>query len=68
MLAWRYGSEDPYRLFNMLDAEYRPWAGGDPRPPARPGRVRAFIYACAQVAAEEEAKLHGAKVTKRRTQ
>lgn len=23
-LAWRYGGEDPYKLYNGLDADYRP--------------------------------------------
>lgn len=67
MLAWRYGNEDPYRLFNMLDGHYVPWGGEleDALPPKHPTRLRAFIYACAQVAWEEEAKIAGAKVSTR---
>jgi hypothetical protein len=64
MLAWRYGREDPYRLYNMLDANYKPWGGGNPRPPLHPTRLRAFLYACAEVAAEEEAKLAGGRVSR----
>jgi hypothetical protein len=66
MLAWRYGNEDPYRLYNMLDGRYVPWGGGESRPPAHPSRLRAFVYACAEVAFEEDAKLSGAKVSSRR--
>lgn len=65
MLAWRYGGEDPYRLFHMLDANYVPWGGGLPTPPQYPSRLRAFLYACGQVAWEVEAELHGIKVSTR---
>jgi hypothetical protein len=45
-LAWRYGNEDPYRLYHL----------GTPaadQPPPYPGRVQAFIYACAMQARED---------------
>ena len=54
-LAWRYGNEDPYRLyhFGMPEAD---------QPPPYPSRVRAFIYACAVIAQEEAIKLAGGNV------
>lgn len=63
-LAWRYGGEDPYRLYHMLDGHYVPWGGGEPAPPPYPSRLRAFIYACAQQAQEDDVKLAGGKITK----
>lgn len=54
--AWRYGGEDPWRLYHGLDAEYRLLRAPD-RPPVRPkfpSRVKAFMYACAEVAANME--------------
>jgi hypothetical protein len=57
--AWRYGGEDPWRLFNMLDSGYRPLRDPE-RPafrPARPSRVRAFMYACGRVALKIEGKV-----------
>ena len=39
-LAWRYGNEDPYRLYNFSNPEV-----GLTSP--YPSRVQAFIYACA---------------------
>lgn len=53
MLAWRYGGEDPWRLYNALDADYRPLEHPE-RPPMRPRyptRLRSFMYACAEMAA-----------------
>ena len=55
-LAWRYGKENPYLLFNGLERDYRPVGGGEdepPRPPPYPWRIRAFILACANYAHEE---------------
>ena len=61
--AWRYGGHDPYRLYNLLDDNYRPMdVGGEPRRPLHPSRVRAFIYGCAKVAHEEAIKLSGGQV------
>lgn len=45
-LAWRYGNEDPYRLYHL----------GTPaadQPPPYPSRVQAFVYACALRARED---------------
>lgn len=57
--AWRYGGEDPWRLYNDLDGDYRPLA--DPERPAvrpkYPVRVRHFVYACGAVAAMIEGKV-----------
>lgn len=55
-LAWLHGGEDPWRLYNMLDADYRPLWKPDAAPmrPKTPTRLRAFMYACAQVAATME--------------
>ena len=52
--AWRYGGTDPWRLYNLLDADFRPlW---DPKlapvRPLTPTRLRAFMYACGRVAAK----------------
>lgn len=46
--VWRTTGHDPYRLYNNLDAEYRPIHDPTqpPRPPQFPERVRAFVYAC----------------------
>lgn len=65
-LAWKHGGEDPYRLYNMLDAGYRPVEGGDPRPPLNPARLRYFIYGCALAAFEEDAEMAGAKIQEQR--
>jgi hypothetical protein len=58
-LAWRYGSEDPYRLYNGLDVVYRPLGHPEeePRPPRYPTRLRHFLYGAGLFAAEVEAKL-----------
>lgn len=59
----------------MLDDFYRPILRdpesgkpdlGDPRPPPHPSRVRAVIYAFAEVAHEEAVKLAGGKVPQER--
>lgn len=56
--TWKASGQDPYRLYNGLDDDYRPM--GDPsaerRPPQFPERVRAFIYACAMYARELDRK------------
>jgi hypothetical protein len=52
----------------MLDDFYRPatlGGFGDPKPPPFPSRVRAMIYAFGQIAEEEDAKLAGARVSRR---
>jgi hypothetical protein len=49
----------------MLDGHYRPWSGGEPKPPLNPTRLRAFIYACAEVAFEDDVKNSGGKVARR---
>lgn len=64
-MAWRYGNEDPYKLYNSLDDDYRPREGGEPRPPLYPGRVRYFIYGMAQAAFEMDTELAGAKQSTR---
>jgi hypothetical protein len=64
-LAWRYGGEEPYRLYNSLDSEYVPIEGGERTPPLYPARLRYFIYGCAVAAFEEEAELAGAKISGR---
>jgi hypothetical protein len=58
-LAWRYGGEDPYRLYNGLDADYRPLGHPDElsRPPRYPSRLRHFLYGAGLFASEIEAKL-----------
>jgi hypothetical protein len=46
----------------MLDAQYRPWGGGDPIPPVYPSRLKALIYAFGQQAWEDDVKLAGGKL------
>jgi hypothetical protein len=64
--VWRTTGHDPYRLYNNLDAEYRPLHDPSlpPRPPQFPERVRAFIYACGQRAfqLEEERLMRQARI------
>jgi hypothetical protein len=59
--AWRFGGEDPWRTYNMLDAEYRPI--GSPDLPAirprHPRRLKAFLYACARASARFDGKMTG---------
>jgi len=57
---------NPYCLYNLLDENFVPWGGGEPRPPLHPSRVRAFIYGCAEVAHEESLKLAGVQVQRQR--
>ena len=45
-LAWRYGNEEPYRLYHFGTT-----AADQPSP--YPSRVQSFIYACALMAREE---------------
>jgi hypothetical protein len=52
-LAWAHGGENPFRLYHGLDEQYRPIGGGEPKLPAFPARVRAFIYGCAQQAKKD---------------
>lgn len=54
-VAWRYGGEDPYRLYHSLGPDYRPWDSPDaePRPPASGKRVRNLIFAFAEFAHNE---------------
>jgi hypothetical protein len=59
--VWRYGSGDwlePYRLYNGLNVDLRPLTSvdGEPHRPPYPTRVRAFVFGCAQVAADIERK------------
>jgi len=49
-LAWRYGNENPYRLYHFGTPE------ADVTSPY-PSRVQAFIYACAMRAREEEIEI-----------
>lgn len=51
--AWHFGGEDPWRLYNMLDEDYRPVAAPERGPirPQNPRRVKAFLYACANYSA-----------------
>lgn len=64
-LAWRYGGENPYAVYNALDKEFVPYDGGEPRPPLNPARLRYFIYGCGLAAFEEAAELAGAKISGR---
>lgn len=63
--AWRYGSEEPWRLYNGLDSDYRRLH--DPALPAvrprYPDRLRAFMYGCGKAAAIMEGKMKDAPVT-----
>ena len=59
-LAYSHGS-DPYAIYNGLDADYRPLAGGERKPPPFPSRVRHFVYGCAIYLADREEKLGGVK-------
>lgn len=57
--AWHYGGEDPYCLYNMLDAAYRPvW---NPEAPAIlprfPERLQRFMYGLAKASAVIDGKL-----------
>jgi hypothetical protein len=58
-LAWRYGREDPYRLYNGLDADYRPLGHPEeePRPPRYPTRLRHFLYGAGLFGMDMDAKL-----------
>lgn len=60
-LAWRYGNEDPYRVYNGLDRQYRPLSQPDQlaRPPTYPTRLRHFVYGCGLYAMDNEGKLAG---------
>jgi hypothetical protein len=66
--AWRYGGEDPWKTYNLLDADYRPMWAPDLAPvrPQRPTRVRAFMYSCAKVAAIMDGKMKTATTGSRR--
>jgi hypothetical protein len=44
-LAWRFGNEDPWALYNSVPTD-------SDRAPRWPARRRAFIYACGLYAAE----------------
>jgi hypothetical protein len=61
MQAWRINGTDPFKLYNALDADYRPFAGGDPVKPRDPIVYQSFILACAEAASNWEAKLHQMK-------
>lgn len=65
-MAWRYGREDPYRLYHGMDAFYRKPGEQEPKPPPHPERLRAFIYGCARAAEELEVRLSGGKIPTRR--
>lgn len=61
-LAWKHAGADPYRLYNRLDEDYRPLAGGPGGrrsrrrwPPPDPARVAHVIYGFA-VLAEQSAQ------------
>lgn len=58
-MAWRYGGEDPWRMFNRLDSDYRPLNALSRRPtrPQYPTRLRSFMYACGQIAGLLDGKL-----------
>lgn len=49
--AWRYGGEDPYRLYH----------GGDPPHPTHPDpwRYRCLMYAFGSFADDRELQIHG---------
>lgn len=69
-MAWRYGREDPFRLYHGLDGAYRRIADlRDEEVPEvrlpRPIRYRMFLYGCAMVAHEEEIRLAGGKTQQR---
>lgn len=57
--AWRYGREDPWRLYNRLGVDYRPlWDPSlPPKLPRHPSRYRAFMYACGKAAAILDRKM-----------
>lgn len=57
--AWRYGGEDPWRLFNKLDSGYRRLSNVElpALRPHFPDRLRAFMYACGKVAAILDGKV-----------
>jgi hypothetical protein len=61
-LAWKHAGACPYRLFNRLDADYRPLEGGPPLRPPRPHRLAAVVYGFAQLAEEESIALATARV------
>jgi hypothetical protein len=65
--AWRYGREDPFRLYHRLDAQYRPmWDPGLPEVrPRRPDRLRAFLYACGKAAAILDGKMESKNLPQR---
>jgi hypothetical protein len=59
--AWRFGGEDPWRLYNMLDPDFRPVGASDLPPvrPRHPRRLKAFVYACARASARFDGKVTG---------
>lgn len=59
---------DPYRVFNDLDADYRPYRGGEPLPPLYPSRLRAVLDAFGMYSFEQDARLHGAQIPKEKKQ
>ena len=70
--AWRYGGEDPWRLYNRLDADYRRvWDPSLPVVrPRHPDRVQRWMYAMAKVAAIMDQKMKDTRpqVAQRRPQ
>jgi hypothetical protein len=57
--AWHYGGEEPFRLYRMLDENYRPiWNPAlEPEFPRHPQRVRHFIYGLGRASAIIEGKM-----------
>ncbi len=57
--AWHYGGEDPYRLYNMLDVDYRPVGNPEaaPRPPRYPDRLQRFMYGLVRASAIIDGKM-----------
>jgi hypothetical protein len=51
--AWHFGGEDPWRLYNLLGADYRPIGAPDRDAirPKNPRRLKAFMYACSRFSA-----------------
>lgn len=61
--AWHYGGKDPFRLYRMLDDDYRPmWNPSlEAERPRYPERVRRFMYGLGRASAIIDGKMEDRK-------
>jgi hypothetical protein len=57
--AWHYAGVDPYRLYRMLDDDYRPVWNSEhaPERPRHPERLRRFMYGLGRASAIIDGKM-----------